>query len=170
MIKILSEILYSILLTPFLATGLFIIIFILLRLLYGKEYLNKFNDITSEFLRSFLLFLSFCLLFLYFNMKDYWGNDTIGSFFSKYKYQTEYYVQLFPENSDSKNYLVSAELEIDSDSIYIIRVKWPNEGYTNFDIENQQPEKFYRNKKITYTDDQNRNWTIILTNSKSKTP
>ncbi|HBY21672.1 MAG TPA: hypothetical protein DEG71_11850 [Clostridiales bacterium] len=97
----------------------------------------------------------------------YWGSNTIGSVFSRNEYDTKYYVQLFPEGSESKNYLVPADLHVDQYGIAIDKVYWPNGGYTTFgNYDSNDTQEFYDNKRVTLKDDEDREWIIILTDKK----
>lgn len=105
----------------------------------------------------------------YITMKEYWGSETIGSFFSKTEFRTQYYVQLFPEGSKSKNYIVPADLIVNEDSIFIEGVHWPNGGYTSFDrFGDMNAQDFYIHGHITIPDDEDREWTIVLTKKKAR--
>lgn len=120
--------------------------------------------------RGFVAYI-FCLLLAvsYITMKRYWGTNTIGSFFSREEFETQYYVQLFPEGSESKNYLVPADLIVKGNEIGIKRVYWPNGGYTDFgNYDNYDCEEFYMEGHVTLKDNQGREWEVVLTKAKVK--
>lgn len=66
-----------------------------------------------------------------------YGNEVIGSFFEKREYKTQYWVYLQPDNANTKNYRVKAEIErAQEDDLlryYLNRVFWDNGGYSYFD-------------------------------------
>ncbi len=117
-------------------------------------------------------------------IKSY-GDEILGSYFEKFEYRTQYYVNVFPDGEESKNYRLPAEIHVYSeeeegepsiDAIgvehsntytvkYIIleKVLWPNEGYLEFN--DCQLEV---GKKVQCNDQEGESWTIELTNEKVK--
>ena len=132
---------------------------------------DKVFDRSDEYKRARMLIfvLCLCLSAAYVTMKEYWGTDTIYSFFSKNEFETRYYVHLFPEGSKSKNYLVPADLIVKGNEIGIKRVYWPNGGYTDFgNYDNYDCEEFYMEGHVTLKDNQGREWEVVLTKAKVK--
>lgn len=118
--------------------------------------------------RGFVAYI-FCLLLAvsYITMKRYWGTNTIGSFFSREEFETQYYVQLFPEGSESKNYLVPADLWFRDGGLVLIKVYWPDGGFTTFyNNGDADAEEFYEFGQDTMFDDEGREWLIVLTDKK----
>lgn len=132
-----------------------------------KESYEKVFESKKERIAVYLL--CFLLSVVYVTMKEYWGTDTIYSFFSKNEFETRYYVHLFPEGSKSKNYLVPADLYVYDDNIIIKKVYWPNGGYTTFDrFGDMNQQDFYLEGHTSIEDDEGREWTIVLTKNKVK--
>lgn len=132
-----------------------------------KESYEKVFESKKERIAVYLL--CFLLSVAYITMKEYWGTDTIYSFFSKNEFETRYYVHLFPEGSKSKNYLVPADLIVKGNEIGIKRVYWPNGGYTDFgNYDNYDCEEFYMEGHVTLKDNQGREWEVVLTKAKVK--
>lgn len=78
-----------------------------------------------------------------------------------------YYVNLFPEKSESKNYRVIGDVECDSESgeCFLIKVTFLNGGYRTFgDYFGISPLIFY--KQVTYKDDKGTYWNVELTKEK----
>jgi hypothetical protein len=114
-----------------------------------------------------------------------YGDEILGSYFEKFEYRTQYYVNVFPDGEGSKNYRLPAEIHVyseeeegelteDANGIeqrntytikYIIleKVLWPNEGYLEFN--DYQLEV---GKKVQCNDQEGESWTIELTNEKVK--
>jgi len=135
----------DVLLKSFIFSLIFVFIAIIIIILFCQIRKIDSDGILSKGKRYIIVYIiCFSLSVMYVTMKDYWGSDTIGSFFSKYTFDTQYYVQLFPKNSKSKNYLVPAELHIDEDRIYIYKVTWPDGGYSTFDtFGDMDPQEFF---------------------------
>lgn len=142
---------------------------------YPSNYLDLNTPAFIDFIQWFRnskvkikVLVAVCAIIGILNLySEYFGNDTIYSVFSRNEFHTQYYVQLFPEESKSKNYLVPADLIVNGESIWIEKVYWPNGGYTTFDrFGDMDGEEFYLNKHINIQDDEDRYWTIILTDIK----
>lgn len=134
---------------------------------FSKKGEAKVLDTGKE--RIAVYVMCFLLSVSYVTMKEYWGNDTIGSFFSRNEFQTQYYVHLFPEGSDSKNYLVTADLHVYDDNIAISKVYWSSGGYTTFDdYGSMDSQDLYLEGHINIPDDEGIYWTIVLTDNKVK--
>lgn len=120
----------------------------------------------------------------------YYGEEIIGSYFEKPAYRTKYYVNVFPDDKNSKNYRLPADIyvftkreesstsgSIDEDGIVTPSVKfnkkrilekvyWPNGGYLDFKdclIEDREPGIGGKN---LCTDNHGRKWYIELTEEK----
>ena len=125
------------------------------------KFLRQKKEKIIVYLLCFLLSIS------YVTMKKYWGTNTIGSFFSKSEFNTQYYVHIFPEGSESKNYFLPADLYIQGKSIAVEKIYWSTGGYSSFsDYDNFDTEGFYSEGIIRLTDNQGRKWTIFLTDKK----
>jgi hypothetical protein len=112
-----------------------------------------------------------------------YGDEILGSYFEKSEYKTQYYVNVFPDDEDSKNYRLPADIHVYSETEegetsedrfgqehtetytnkYIILDKafWPNGGYLDFhDCQVEIGDK------VLCSDQDGRNWYIELTNEK----
>ncbi len=111
-----------------------------------------------------------------------YGSKTIGSFIEKKEYTQFYYVNMFAENQESKNYRVKAEINArideeestnnDGDTTtqsirhyYIEKAYFSNGGYITF-TNNDEPLEI--NKKVSITDDDENYWKIELTSKKAE--
>jgi hypothetical protein len=114
-----------------------------------------------------------------------YGDEILGSYFEKFEYRTQYYVNVFPDGEESKNYRLPAEIHVYSEEeegeptedaygiehsnaytikyIVLDKVFWSNEGYLEFN--DCQLEV---GKKVQCNDQDGESWTIELTNEKVK--
>lgn len=110
--------------------------------------------------------MSFLISVGYLTMKDYWGTNTIGSFFSRNEFEAQYYVNIFPENSKAKNYRLVADIhQYDSGIIFLKKVYWPNGGYSTFDDLGDGLNFEYETRWI---DNNEKVWRVELTRDKVK--
>lgn len=102
----------------------------------------------------------------YLTMKDYWGSNTIGSFFSRNEFEAQYYVNIFPEDSKSKNYRLIADVhQYDGNTIFLKKVYWPNGGYSTFE---DLGDGLCFEYATSWIDDNKRVWRVELTHDKVK--
>lgn len=95
------------------------------------------------------------------------GSEEIGGLFEKNNYSAYYYVLLFPDDSDSKNYKVIAEIEADGRDYTIERAYLPEGGYVTFnDLLFYSDEKVAFNQKIRLPDEDDNVWEIQLLNER----
>lgn len=112
-----------------------------------------------------------------------YGDEIIGSYFEKSEYNTQYYVNVFPDDEGSKNYRLPAEIHVYSETeegetsedrfgqehtetyttkyIIIEKAFWPNGGYLDFD-----DCQLEIGDKVLCSDQEGRDWYIELTNEK----
>ena len=155
----------SIILMLLLAIAYMFIVFVW-RSIIGKSAEGLFETRKK---RITVYIICYLLSISYITMKEYWGTNTIGSFFSKDNFEAQYYVQLFPEDSKSKNYLVPADISKNEYGIGVDRVYWPNGGYTDFgNYDNNNCKELYKEGSTTLKDNQGRYWKIVLTRRKIK--
>ncbi|MEN6349644.1 MAG: hypothetical protein ABFD08_09660 [Syntrophomonas sp.] len=103
------------------------------------------------------------------------ASERIGSIFEKPEYTTYYWVNMFPENSLTKNYQVKAKIHVftDSDEDYserryeIEEAYFPDGGTITF-CEYGYNESLKINERVNVRDDQKRDWGIVLLNIKGK--
>lgn len=104
------------------------------------------------------------------------ASETIGGIFEKSEYTTNYYVNLFPENSETKNYLVKAQIhvfteEYDEDTyerVYRLEEAYfPNGRKITF-YNYGDSESLSLNKKVSLKDDSGQYWDIVLTPQRYK--
>ncbi len=92
------------------------------------------------------------------------GVEEIGAILEKNDYTAYYYVSMFPEDSESKNYKVVAEIWA-TDKNYIIRKAYfPNEGYLTFDgyVFGLPDDSLKFDEMIYIYDDNDDYWNIQL--------
>jgi hypothetical protein len=124
---------------------------------------------TGALLGDLLMVGIFGFMF-YHPYTKHFGESKLGSLLEKPDYTTQYYVNLFADKGNSKNYRVVADIHVystveqdgeDSYSekhIVVEKVYWPNGGYTTFDdCELEDGDSGY------CTDDEDRSWYIELT-------
>lgn len=160
MFTLVTEVISVLFLAVVYALGIYIAFFIIFSI-FKKDNLFSIRSFSV-----YILIVSYLLGLGYLTMKEYWGSDTIGSFFSKYEYSAKYYVYLFPEGSKSKNYKVPAEFHVNGKAASIYQIKWPNGGYTVFDSD--ELEELYNRESIHLYDSDDRYWTVVLTDEKVK--
>jgi len=106
------------------------------------------------------------------------ASKEIGSILEKDEYTAYYYVNMFPENSQSKNYQVKAKIyahterydEYKSERYYEIQEAYfPNNGTITF-YDSGDLETLEINQKVRVRDDNNRWWEIELTSQKANKP
>lgn len=103
------------------------------------------------------------------------ASERIGSVFEKAEYTTYYWVNMFPENSLTKNYQVKAKIHVftDSDEDYserryeIEEAYFPDGGTITF-YEYGCDEFLKINERVAIRDDQKRDWDIVLLDIKAK--
>lgn len=139
------------------------LIIIVLCLIRKKEVRVPNKEMFKEYryiiIISILIFLGITIKFTPF------GSTQIGNLFERCQYKEYYYVNLFPENAESKNYKVKAQIEKIEDQYFIIKAFFPNGGYITFE-DSYGFDSLVVNKKTSIIDDNNKNWDIILTKEK----
>lgn len=127
------------------------------------EFVNTIKK-SSKNTKYILIFVGICSsIFLLTEIGI--GDTTIGSIFEKKSYVENYYVNLFPENAESKNYKVEAEIEKQGQGYYIVKAYFPHSGYITFENYGYD-ESLVLNNKVRITDDKGKIWAIELTNAK----
>ena len=111
--------------------------------------------------------ICFILTSGYLTMKQYWGSDTIGSFFAKNDFTTTYYVNAFEERNNAKNYRLKAEIEVENGMPYPYRVYFPNGGYLYFEIDKGWDEPLVVGEQMSYSDQNDKRWYLELTGEKA---
>jgi hypothetical protein len=113
-----------------------------------------------------ILLLSFLI---YGAIKIFFGNDNIGSFFSRHSYDATYMVFAQPDNNTTKYYFIKSDIHVSGSDIYLYKIYWPNGGYTSFrEDETYIGEKISLNSNNYCRDTKEKDWFIFLTNYKSK--
>jgi hypothetical protein len=107
-----------------------------------------------------------------------YGDEELNSFYEKPEYRTQYYVNVFPDNYDTKNYRLPSDIYVFSETMeaenrssddyigggsndyytekYIIleKVYWPNGGYLEFEdcqlIQGERVKCIDKNEDIWY--------------------
>lgn len=110
------------------------------------------------------------------NLAIPYNSTQIGSFFEKSEYAEYYYVHLFPEDSQSKNYLVKAKIRANIEDYgpedgnerhyHIEEAYFPNGGKITFN-EYGDFETLKLEQKIYTKDDNGAEWEILLTAKKA---
>jgi len=171
--------------------------------LFKKNKNNKFTDIflnpifsykntieesvTKEnggMIVVYTIYIITILSIIWAPLSFFYKEEKIGSIFEKAEYTTQYYVNLFPKNSDSKNYRVKADIysvvsensytDGDSEKVaynreyYIERAYFPNGGSVSFEDNVGSGESLVLNKKEYLVDDDGEEWYVELTNVKVK--
>ena len=117
-----------------------------------------------KYIKSNILYILFALFALILVLNNVYG------FFMELKYGSgNYYVNLFEEDTESKNYRVIGEVDYDSEfgEYLLIRATFPNGGYISFDNSHfVSPLEFY--EKVHMEDDNGRDWYVELTKEKVK--
>lgn len=94
------------------------------------------------------------------------GSTNIGGLFERINYTESYYVNLFPENANDKNYKVKAEIEKIGNGYYISKAYFSNGGYITFN-NNGTDKSLKVSSKIGIYDDEDKYWRVELTTQKS---
>jgi hypothetical protein len=81
-----------------------------------------------------LIFVIIALLI--YGYKYYLGPTSPGTLLERGKdYRAKYYVLLYPEDAEVKNYRVPGEISKSGDSYTLFNVYWPNGGSTEFNCQ-----------------------------------
>jgi hypothetical protein len=148
---------------------------------FYKRHFGIAKDQIAGFLGTALGFMFIILLIwsLFFRpmISRFWGQPIIGAYFEKNRpYDTRYYVNLFPENADSKNYRLVGDItvydgncydtgdstECDPGTVSLNSVNWPNGGSSYFD------DCALEKDKVLCTDNEDRGWYVEFTNIRVK--
>jgi hypothetical protein len=144
--------------------------------IYQQVFIKK--EIQNLKIHILFVLIGIILVFGYLvGIKQYWGNTTIGSFFEKDIYTTQYYVNLFVNKDNVKSYRVKADIRADyieyvddKQRVYWIeKAYFNNGGYLTFynEIENSNYHTSLEfNKKVSVIDDNGKEWFVELTDIK----
>lgn len=115
----------------------------------------------------------FILIFGYTTMKSYWGNDVIGSAFSRNNFSTSYYVNISQDINTSKAERLKADLRQEtsddgSKNIILERVYLDDGGYISFLKAEDYEITLNFKEKALCVDDDGKKWYIELTGDKAK--
>jgi hypothetical protein len=101
---------------------------------------------------------------------SYWLFSYVSDSYNAIRYGSgTYYINLFPEDSKSKNYRIKGKVEYEGDSqeYFLVKATFPNGGYITFDGSyGDSPLEFY--KKVYIEDDDGKGWYVELTKEKVK--
>ncbi len=133
------------------------------------------------------LIMFYIILFgLSFFFYDLYSNTQIGSLFERSNYKEKYWVNLFPNENNDKNYRVPADIIAtfytsenecennfgvnepceQSERLYLIsKAYFNNGGYITFD-DTEESESLKINEKVLITDVDGKEWWIELTDKK----
>jgi hypothetical protein len=112
---------------------------------------QRVSDIKKGLLAIFSLMIVFGSIFFYQNQ------SSLSSGL--------YYVNLFPENSESKNYRLRGKIDCVEGDCYLLKVIFPNGGYITFeDSFGVAPLKI--GEKVYMVDDKGGEWYTEATNEK----
>ncbi|MGL4331133.1 MAG: hypothetical protein ACRCSD_11140 [Clostridium sp.] len=89
------------------------------------------------------------------------GSERIGSIFEKKDYTQYYYANLFPDESNSKNYKVIAEIEAHDKMYRLNKAYFSDGGYKNFDSYFTD-ESLNFEEPVYIEDNAGNKWTVQL--------
>lgn len=134
------------------------------------------NDYPKNMIdRNTLVFWGVVIVIGWLIIKQFFTVSIPGHWNEKASYETQIYVNLFPNNSDSKNYRLIGDLQKDfqcdgSDdndvcwnTYYVSRITFPNLGYIEFD---ECDVKLY--EKVSCIDTHNTTWDVELTDQRPR--
>lgn len=163
LVKILELLFMSAILAAFLYVASNFLIRIVFKSL-DKDF-SKFED--NKLANVVVIALCLCLSVYYSGSKLFWGNNTIGDFLSKNEFDTQYYVQMFPDKDSVTNYYVPADLHVIGGEICIDKVYWPDGSHTTFyEWGASYADVLFSRKRVTLPDDEGVEWNIVLTEKK----
>lgn len=161
--------------------GFFVILFFLFTII--QRTINRIRGIKNEKLNikfdkkiNTLIFISVTCFIINEISSSPLGSTQIGSLIEKPEYTEKYYVYLYPEGSQSKNYKLEADIsakiikyEEGSEREYFIdKAYFPNGGYIAFDYEDNYSDPLQIGKRTTFRDNKSKYWDIELTKEKVK--
>jgi hypothetical protein len=112
---------------------------------------------------SLILSISICVIVNYYGTK-YCG-EQIGCLFEKEDYNAVYYVNVFEDRNNTKNYRLKADILKIEGKYYIDKAYWPNGGFLSFD--SYGPDyPLSVGDKIGVPDNSHKIWFIELTKIK----
>jgi hypothetical protein len=143
-----------------------------------KAFSLKDDDKLKEYHKVYKVLKGTILIGLLYGIILYspLASEKIGGIFEKSEYTTNYYINLFPENSETKNYLVKAQIHVfteeydenTSERVYRLQEAYfPNGGKITF-YDYGDSESLSLNEKVYLKDDSGRYWDIVLTPQKCK--
>jgi len=130
----------------------------------NTNYGDEKEDKQKKVLNSVLII---CIIIGLFNWFVYWadlGEEKIGAFIEKSYYITYQYVNLFPEDSKSKNYRVIGEFEVEHRDIKLKRFAFDNKRIIS--VDDQDKFNFGFNEKIDVVDSNGEKWYFEILDSK----
>lgn len=106
----------------------------------NKNWFQKIGGLEGILITAFVLFAIVALTKPF--ITKHWGVKEIGHFYeAPTPYTTKYYVYLFGENNEAKNYKLPADITVDSESdgdlgwttIKLEKAYFPNGGFLYFE-------------------------------------
>lgn len=88
------------------------------------------------------------------------GIKRIGALFEKREYITHYYVELFPDGSETKNYKVIAEIWAKDNSYHLQKAYFPNGGYIT--VEEDYGDSLNFDEEVSVRDKDGKHWKAQL--------
>jgi hypothetical protein len=132
-----------------------------------NEFINVLGTkvrVMSIILLGFFLFVGWLILHWFF------GTEIPGHWLEKSSYQTQLFVNVFPDNDKTKNYRLVGNVERYNDcdgddgcvkGYYVKNISFPNKGYIEFDA-----CEISLNKKQHCIDYDGKEWYVELTDQK----
>ncbi len=137
------------------------------------------KDTTQQKILGTIFVITVAIGIVWAPISIFYQREEVGSLLEKRDYTARYYVNLFPEEHDSKNYRVSADIQATKESYndgdtsysyrvyYIERAYFPNGGSVSFE-DNGYNESLVVGEKISVLDDDGKEWYVELTSEKVK--
>jgi hypothetical protein len=126
---------------------------------------HKSGEMKKQAYRAIFIVVAI-LAFAWYGATQWYGNRQIGSIFERRNYQNElYYVHLYLEDEESKNYKVVAEIDRIDGKYYPQKVYFNARQYLVIDY-------FYDDckpgDKISFKDRNDREWRLELTSQRAE--
>ena len=160
--------------------GIFVILLFILLLI--QNLIRKIRGLKTEKInittnKKVAIFCFICVLCTIPGIisKTPLGSTQIDSIFEKPEYREQYYIYMYPKESASKNYKLEADIysnltEYEDNKVreyFIEKAYFPNGGYLTFE-NNLGMTSLEIDKKVSITDDKDKDWEIVLTKEKVK--
>lgn len=138
-----------------------------------KNSLKRDIDIRflkdPTFSKKLIIVATLGVLNLFLNF--YFQNEIIGSYFEKEYYSTKYYINLYPDKGNTKNYSLKADIQAEYRDVSMTycmgKIYFPNGGYLTFDnMINSKDHPLKLNEKVLVQDDNAKYWYVELTSRK----